>query len=711
MDLTTPISELNKVGKVTAARLKNLGLATARDLLFDAPFRYDDFSECLSIDQLVAGQKANVVGVIELINNKRSARRRLAITEILVSDESGTLRAVWFNQSFLARILRVGDSVSLAGRVEEEYGQTVMRAPVYEKITPFPSPPCQGGGAIHTQGLVPHYNLTAGLTQKQLRFLIRQVIGLAARLVDWLPAEVKKQYGLIDLSRAVRDIHSPKNLNEAEAAKRRLAFDELFNLQLRAQLDRQRLKKWPAEPIVFQEEATKNFVAGLPFTLTDDQRRAAWEILQDLTKSRPMTRLLIGDVGSGKTVVALLAMLNAAWNGRQAALLAPTEILARQHFTTINRLLTKTDLKVGLITRTDKQINPTPDTRHQTSENQLSKEFRAKKISVNQIIENSDIIIGTHALLASGIKMPRLNLAVVDEQHRFGVAQRHYLLKQDDPEQKIVPHLLSMTATPIPRSLALALSDDLATSLIKEQPRGRLPIKTEIFADIERERAYEIIRREVAADRQAFIICPLIEESDKMDAKAATLEYRRLREEVFPDLRLGLVHGRLKTADKDSVMTAFMDGRIDILVATAVVEVGIDVPNATVMLVESADRFGLAQLHQYRGRVGRGEHQSYCFLATEAENNKARERLAAMLRFDNGFDLAKADLRFRGPGEVYGTVQKGFQELKIASLFDWELMRQAKTTTADLLAASPDLSKFPLLRDWLGEREKTVHWE
>lgn len=699
MNLTDSIDKITRVGQAMVGKLKNLGIVTVEDLLFYWPFRYDDFSQTTPIGELLPMTRANIVGEIAMISNKRSFRRRLAITEALIMDETGTARAVWFNQPFLVRNLKVGDQVSLSGKVEEEYGSPLMQSPVYEKIS---------AQAIHTQGLVPNYNLTANLTQKQLRFLVSQVIGLAKTLPDHLPDSIKKDYGLIDLSRAVGQIHFPKHQAAIDEAKKRLAFDELFLLQLRSQTIRRELKHLSAPAIIFQENLTKQFVDGLPFVLTPDQKKTAWEIIQDLGKPIPMTRLLEGDVGSGKTIVALLAMLNVASNKFQSALLVPTEILARQHFVTLSRLLAKTDFKVALLTRTKQSLS---------YQDKTNKKEVLKAIAEGQ----ADIIIGTHALIQEAVKFRTLALVVVDEQHRFGVNQRQALIKQTHSVDS-APHLLSMTATPIPRSLALALYDDLSLSIIKTMPVGRKLALTKIFKEAERDEAYDIIRQEVAKGRQAFVICPLIEESDILGAKSAKAEYDKLKDGVFGDLTLGLIHGKLKAKDKEQVMSDFVDNKINILVATAVVEVGIDVPNATVMLIESADRFGLASLHQYRGRVGRGVEQSFCLLLTDPPasetkarqgetSDKAKQRLEAMLKFDNGFDLAKADLRFRGPGEVYGTVQKGFPELKLASLFDFALMNQAREASLKILNQSPTLIGFELLKAKMGESEKNVHLE
>jgi ATP-dependent DNA helicase RecG len=711
MNLSDSIEQIPRAGKVIATRLKNLGILTVEDLLSYWPWRYDDFSQTTPIGELLPMTRANIVGEVSMISNKRSFHRKLAITEALIMDDSGTARAVWFNQPFLVRNLKVGDRVSLSGKVEEEYGSPLMQSPVYEKIhTPAYSHPSQEGNIniIHTQGLVPNYNLTANLTQKQLRFLVSQVIGLAKTLPDHLPSAIKKDYGLIDLGQAIYQIHFPKNQTEIDEAKQRLAFDELFLLQLRSQTIRRELKHLNAPVIFFQEELTKKFVTDLPFTLTLDQKKSAWEIIQDLGKTAPITRLLEGDVGSGKTVVALLAMINVASNKFQSALLAPTDILARQHFITLSRLLAKTDFKVALLTRTKQS---------------LSYQDKASKKEVLKAIAEGDVnmIIGTHALIQEAVMFQNLALVVVDEQHRFGVNQRQALITKTGGVD-FAPHLLSMTATPIPRSLALALYDDLSLSIIKTMPTGRIPVVTKIFKEDERAEAYDLIRAEIAKGHQAFVVCPLIEESDILGSKSAKAEYDKLTNGIFGDLVVGLVHGKLKAKDKEQVMSDFVANKINILVATAVVEVGVDVPNATVMMIESADRFGLASLHQYRGRVGRDKEQSFCLLLTEevgdppspksyGEASKAKQRLEAMLEFNNGFDLAKADLKFRGPGEVYGTIQKGFPELKLASLFDFTLMNQARTASLKILDQSPDLSEFIALKDKLGEGDISIHLE
>ena len=683
LTLETDIININRVGAATAKKLKKLGVATVRDLLFYFPFRYDDFTHLTSIDKLQPGMSANVVGQIELIQNKRSWKKRMNITEALISDGTETLKVIWFNQPFIARNLRVGDKVSLAGKVDDDYGGLVMMSPVYEKIG--------FGQPIHTQGLVPNYHLTANLTHKQIRFLIKQIINLAGRVMDWLPFEVKKSVRLINLAEAVREIHFPKNNLDIKKARERLAFDELFLIQLESQLVRKNLSLSRARAIEFNEAATKKFVDSLPFKLTDAQRKAAWEILQDIKKDRPMSRLLEGEVGSGKTLVAVIAMLNAVLNKKQAVLMAPTEILAKQHFETISKLLAGLDIKIGLVTRTNKLIS------------------NGKKLKATDIVAEADIIIGTHALIQEDIKFKNLALAVVDEQHRFGVEQRKTLVAKSGGE--LTPHLLSMTATPIPRSLALALYGDLGLSVLDELPKNRKKIITAVVPEKKRAAAYEFIRKQIREGRQVFVICPLIDLSDKLGVKSVEEEYQKLKKIIFPDLNIGKLHGRLKPKAKEEVMKEFLEKKIQILVSTSVVEVGVDVPNASVMMIEGADRFGLAQLHQFRGRVGRSIHQSYCFLFTDSDTEKTLKRLAAVVKCNNGFELAKMDLKFRGPGEVYGIEQKGFPELKMASLFDYALMKQAREQAVKIMAIDQELSRWPALREQVGEWEKMAHLE
>lgn len=677
INLRSQINELHQAGAKTSSLLKKLGLETVHDLLFYFPFRYEDFTSSVLIADLKPETNANIIGTIELIQNKRSARRKMFITEALISDTSDSLKVIWFNQPFLTRTYKVGDKISLAGRISEKNGQIAMVAPTVEKI--------YSDDLIHTRGLIPNYHLTANLTQKQLRFFIKQTIPLAEKVSDWLPAEIKTRLQLLPLNKALRQIHFPKNQEEILAAQKRLGFTELFLRQLKAQMIKRELKSRHARPLKFQEGATKEFVNSLPFKLTDDQKKTAWEILKDLEKTEPMSRLLAGDVGSGKTLVVVLALLNTALNKRQAVLMVPTEILAAQHFNSITKLLSAYNLKISLMTSS-----------HKDSEGLTA-----------------DIIIGTHALIQEKVKFPNLALVVVDEQHRFGVTQRKKIIDFNSLDGD-TPHFLSLTATPIPRSLALAIYGDLDLSLINQKPLGRLPIMTQIITADRRAATYDFLRQEIKSGRQAFVICPLIEESDKLGVKSVKKEHEKLNEEIFPELKVGLLHGKLKAAEKEKIMADFLENKTQILVATSVIEVGVDIPNATLMLIEGAERFGLAQLHQFRGRVGRSSHQSYCLLFPSQEelvNDKTIARLEAMTKYNDGLSLAKIDLKLRGAGELYGVSQSGFPELQIVSLFDYEIIKKAQTEAETLIKADPKLEKYPLLKEKLGEWEDSVHLE
>ncbi|MEK7097855.1 MAG: ATP-dependent DNA helicase RecG, partial [Patescibacteria group bacterium] len=555
--------------------------------------------------------------------------------------------------------------------------------------------------------LVPSYRLTANLTSKQIRFLVKQVIGLAEEVKDWLPQDIIKDLKLISLPESIIKIHFPKTENDIQSAKKRLSFDELFLVQLQAQLIKQSIRSSRTEAILFKEEETKKFIQSLPFRLTDAQRKCAWEILQDMAKETPMARLLEGDVGSGKTVVATIAMLNAVLNKKQAALMVPTEILAQQHYNSICRLLKDSGVRIGLITRSVKKLNS-------------EIESLELKPDSDFIIQNSDIIVGTHALLQEKTRFRRLALVIVDEQHRFGVEQRKTLMEKSGhypspplgkESRQFVPHLLSMTATPIPRSLALALYGDLDLSIIDQMPANRKKILTRVVTPEEREKSYGFVYAEIKKGRQAFIVCPLIDPSDKLVVKSVKEEFEKIAKHIFPEFKVGMLHGRMKAKEKEEIMKEFLENKIDILVSTSVIEVGVDVPNAAIMMIEGADRFGLAQLHQFRGRVGRAEHQSYCLLYTESDSAHTLKRLGSLVQYSDGIALAKIDLKFRGPGEVYGTMQKGFPELKMASLFDYGLMKMAKEKAEEIVEKDASLDSWPELKERVGDWERRVHLE
>lgn len=693
-NLETSVKNISKIGQVTAGRLVKLGIETVRDLIFYFPFRHDDFSNVLKISQLKPGITASLEGRIDLIQNKRSPVKRKIITEAMLSDETGTIKIVWFNQPFLTKVLKVGDHIFIAGRVDYDYYGIQMTSPSYEKLG-------WGKETVHTARLVPIYSVTENLTQKQLRTLISIVLELADKIEEWLPSEILSKFEFLSAPKALREIHFPTSHEMLDKAKRRLKFDELFLLQLEAQTLRYNLTKKKSLSLSFKKDKIINFVKSLPFQLTDAQRKAAWDIFKDLERTRPMNRLLEGDVGSGKTVVAAMAMYNTVLNGHQSVIMAPTEILARQHFEGLKKIFPE-NIKMGLITRTEKLINFNAE----QDDGKINKEKIIRFIRDGEI----NIAIGTHALLQENIKFKNLALSIIDEQHRFGVEQRK-MLREKSGDPSTMPHFLSMTATPIPRSLVLTMYGDLDLSILDQMPLGRKPIITKFVAAENRLKSYEFIRKQIKNGRQAFVICPLIDPSDKLGFKSVTEEYKKLKEEIFSDLSIGILHGRLKAKEKEEIMDRFLKNEINILVSTSVIEVGVDVPNATVMMIEGADHFGLAQLHQFRGRVGRSVHQSYCFLFSQSGGQTAYERLAALEKSNNGFELAEKDLEVRGPGQVYGTQQSGMPDLKIANLSDYDIIKIAKNEAECIMGQDPSLEKWPNLKNKIKSSISKVHLE
>jgi len=668
-----------------------------------------------------------------------------------VADDSGSLRVVWFNQPFLIKVLKSGDEVFLSGKVGSDMLGTQLVSPTYERVslttaaTPPDLPlerggsetapassclPASGGerggsGNIHTARLVPIYPLTHGVTQKQMRFLINQVMVLVEKIEEWLPEKILENNDLIPLPAALHGIHAPVDDKDLVASIYRIKFGELFLLQaqaVRARLARQREK---APVLSFLQAQISDFVKGLPFTLTPSQKLSAWEILQDLEKPNPMNRLLSGDVGSGKTVVAAIAGYSAFLNHHQTAIMAPTEILAKQHFDSIGGLLEKYGVRVGLFTRSQIEYN------FKIPNHQFETDFKNKKKELFKYISNQevDVLIGTHALLSKEVEFAKLGLVVVDEQHRFGVEQRKEIKNKTISGQRMLPHFLSMTATPIPRSLALMYYGDLELSAITELPVGRKKIITRLVESQKRDRAYAFIREQVKAGRQVFVVCPIINlkanATDKKSAdnemevlnynfpgkavdekKSVMSEYEKLSQKIFSDLRVSFLHGKLK--EKDQIMDDFKAGKYDILVTTSVVEVGVDVPNAAVMMIEGADRFGLAQLHQFRGRVGRSHHQSYCLLFTDNNTPTVLERLKYFEQNNSGFKLAEKDLATRGAGEVYGTEQSGMGQLRLAKITDLEIIKKARISAQTVAS---ELNQYPLLKKKLGKKGIGVHWE
>ncbi|TSD05932.1 MAG: ATP-dependent DNA helicase RecG [Parcubacteria group bacterium Athens0714_12] len=690
----SPISQLPRVGKSLSNKLKRLEISTLEDLIFYYPFRYDDLTKITPIAKIIPGQIFTVRGKILVIANRRTPLKRKIITEAIITDHSGSVKAIWFSQPFLTKTLKPGENVYFSGKTETGQNGLYFSNPVYEKITEWKKE------TLHTARLVPIYSLKDKITQKQFRFLIKQSLPYGKLIYDWLPLEIKKNLTLADLNFCLKQIHFPENNYYLEKAIYRIKFNELFLLQLQGQKIKKDLQKLKAEKIDFHLKETKKFTSSLPFKLTDSQRKSSWEILRDLQKETPMNRLLEGDVGSGKTLVAAIISLNNALSGFQTAFMAPTEILAKQHFKTLNKVFKNYKIKIALFTRTDKKIQ------NKNKISEIKKSALIKKISEGEI----QIIVGTHALIQKEIEFKNLSLVIVDEQHRFGVEQRAILTKKSKTHK--FPHFLSMTATPIPRSLALTLYGDLDLSVINEMPKGRKKIITKIVSPQDRTKANQFIRKEIEKGRQVFIICPLIEESDLLGVKATTIEYERLKKEIFPDLKIGLLHGKMKTREKEKIRLEFLENKINILVATSMVEVGVDIPNASVMVIEGAERFGLAQLYQFRGRVGRSEYQSYCFLFAESNSLNAKQRLNALLTAKNGFELAEKDLEIRGAGEIYGVKQSGFLScLKLAKLTDYKIIIEAKKWAMKIINQDPELSAYPNLKEKLIELDKIIHLE
>lgn len=665
--LNAPVSVVVGVSEVHSKRLARLGVETVRDLLYLYPRRYRDYSAIKPVSSLQVGEEATVIGEVWETANRR-ARSGITVTTTLVADGTGLVEAIWFNQPYLLKQLQTGRKVILSGTVGLSSGHFDMQSPEWELMN---------GEPLHTARLVPVYPLTEGITSKWLRRVQKRTVDYWARRVpDPLPNAVRERLDLADLGSALEQIHFPDDAASLERARRRLCFDEFLLIQLGVLRQRRLWRGQPGRALAVRQDLVSGFIGSLPFALTGAQQRATEQVLADIAQPVPMSRLLQGDVGSGKTVVALIAMLVATDNGAQAALMAPTEILAEQHHRTISDL-------VGRAAESTPGWR-VPSVRLVTGSLARSDRARAREeIASGQ----AEIVVGTHALIQQDVQFKELALTVIDEQHRFGVMQRSVLR-----DKGYHSHVLVMSATPIPRSLSLTVYGDLDLSVIDELPPGRQVVKTHWLTSRERERAYKFVRGQVEKGRQAFVICPLIEESDTLEVKSAVEEHRRLQEEVFPDLRIGLLHGKMRADEKDDAMALFRSGEVHVLVSTSVVEVGIDVPNATVMLIEGADRFGLAQLHQFRGRVGRGEFESYCLLIADQPTLVGTERLAAIETMHDGFALAEKDLELRGPGEFFGTRQSGLPNLRLAKLSDTKVLETARKAAIQIMEVDPSLS-------------------
>jgi len=665
--LDAKLTVLQGVGPSNAASLARMGLHTLGDMLYNYPRRYDDYSQLKPIKNLFYGEQVTVIGTIQTLHTRPIRGGKASIVEIIISDGTGGLRLSFFNQPWMANRYRTGDAISVSGKIDQYLGRLLMNNPDIESVDIE---------NLNTNRIVPVYALTERITQKWLRRLMKQVVEYwAPNVVDALPESVRTSARVMPLSEALLQVHFPDTQEKLRDARERLGFDEIFYLQMGVLRQKRDWKSAEAKRFSVADEWLGARISSLPFTLTNVQQKAIKDIRADFDSGNPMNRLLQGDVGSGKTVVAALAAAMVVQAGSQAAIMSPTSILAEQHYRNFTRLLAGENgiLQEGQIRLL---VGDTP-------------ESGKEAIRAGLADRSIKIVIGTHALIEDPVIFQDLQFVVIDEQHRFGVEQRAALRTKGSN-----PHLLVMTATPIPRSLALTLYGDLDLSIMDEMPAGRIPVNTHVLRPQERERAFTLLRGQIKDGKQAFIIYPLVEESEKIEAKAAVDDYETLSKEVFPDLKLGLLHGRMRPDEKDETMIKFRDRDYNILVSTTVVEVGVDVPNATVMVIEGADRFGLAQLHQLRGRVGRGADQSYCLLIPTHEDKTENQRLQAMSESNDGFLLAEKDLQLRGPGEFLGTRQSGYASgLRMASITDVKLIEKARGEAQKLFDQDPELSK------------------
>lgn len=665
MDLTTSIEKLPFIGEVYAKRLGKLAIETINDLLWHVPSRYEDLGLISSIHLVQPGEKVTVKGVIVDLKNTFT-RKKTQIQKLQLKDESGEITAMWFNQPFLIKNLKVGQKLALSGIASSESTHLQFISPEYELIK-------EHKPLIHVGRLVPTYPETTGVSSKWLRSRIYPLVE-SLNIPEYIPEHILKQYALPQMNEALRAVHFPTTLQEAQMAKQRLAFEEVFIVALHNALKR---KEWRSKtiinPLLIDEKAHDAFLKKLPFQLTQAQQRVIAELFTDLTKTNPMNRLLQGDVGSGKTVVAAAVMYMTYLNQGTSLCMAPTQVLAQQHFQTLTTLLTPLKMRVGLQTGA------------------------SKSVSKKSAKESFDVLVGTHALLQEYVTLPNIRLIVIDEQHRFGVRQRALLRQKAN-----LPHVLTMTATPIPRTMALTLYGDLDLSLLDEMPKGRQPVKTWVVPEAKRIKAYEWIKKQLVerVGETAFIVCPFIEPSETLKSvKSATDEFQKMKA-IFAPIPVGLLHGKMKAAKKDEVLDTVRQNQVRILVCTPVVEVGIDIPQATIMMIEAAERFGLSQLHQLRGRVGRNDIPSYCLLFTSSEDAEIA-RLKHIEKTYEGARLAEIDLRLRGPGSVFGTAQHGRELFKIASFTDYELISQAQAQASQLIHADPELATSPLLKQRL----------
>lgn len=699
--LSDSVSKIRGVGQRYLEYLHKLGIDTVQDLLWHFPFRYEDFSKIKKISELQPDESCTIIATIKKISLRRSFRKKIFIIEAKAADDSGEINILWFNQVFLIKNIPPGITLSLSGKTKLKGKKLILISPSYEIISREKLDKDFFKNLKHTARLVPIYSETEGLTSKTLRFFIKPLLNQVS-LQEYLPFILLKKYNLLPLKTALNQIHFPDSLELANKAKSRFIFESLFFSKIYLLKIKQQLHVLPFPKINADIQLLKSFAQSLPFELTSAQKQSIWEIAQNM-ESRLMNRLLEGDVGSGKTIVAIAASLLTYFAQYQVAFLVPTELLAQQHYEKFKNFLKPYKIRIALLTAKNSKIYD------DGLEGKITKRNLYKLISSSLPL----IVIGTHAIIQQKVQFNKLGLVIVDEQHRFGVEQRKQLLSHSGTNKQI-PHLLSLTATPIPRTLALVFYGDMDISILDTMPTGRKQIITKIITPSQQDKVYAFIKNEIRKGHQAFIICPRIEEEITMtsinasnlltlaqklnyEVKAVKKEFKKYKEEIFPEFNVGMLHGKMKSEEKEKIMQQFKDNKINILVSTSVIEVGIDIPNATIMVIEGAEHFGLAQLHQFRGRVGRSHFQSYCFLFTESNNSKIYSRLNALVTNNDGFKLAEIDLALRGPGELLGTKQSGIPDLLMKSLINKEMLSSAQEAASLIIKEDPSLKKWPLL--------------
>ena len=756
MELNTELSKVPGIGPKFISKLKKLDIKTVKDLLWHFPFRYEDYSNVVPIGELKINESITIQAKIHQLTVRRTWKKNLLITEAILVDNTGGIKAVWFNQPYINNILKEGNFYNFAGKVTRSKREIYLASPSFEPIGNAAK-----GETKHTAGLIPIYPETRGLTSKGLRFLIKPLLKELEHLEDFLPKEILDANKLPDINIALRRIHFPLKAEDPKLAQRRFAFENLFLLQLNNLKYKTQLSLNSAPSLEIEPQKLQKIISELPFQLTESQKVSLQEILKDISKKHPMNRLLQGDVGSGKTIIAAVAAMIAARNGCQTAIMAPTEVLAGQHFRTLSKIFPDFDGGIGILTASKNEIFYGNSMFKTSTKAKLLKEISGGNVK---------IIIGTHALISpyerspegrqKGVSFNNLGLAIVDEQHRFGVNQRAALIRgttqtntQNYAEEKIqresassprpsaqemlTPHFLSMSATPIPRTIAMTVFGDLDLSTITELPPGRKEITTRVVAPENRKKAYDFIREQIKAGRQAFVICPRIEpaqtqtsadstqtnaeiprksalsprQSAWLEVKSVKEEFEKLSTKIFPDLKIAMLHGKIKGMEKDEIMRDFQDKKYDILIATSVIEVGVDVPNASIMMIEGAERFGLAQLYQFRGRVGRSEHQSYCLLFTESDSDTAQKRLYFLLNAKNGFELAEKDMEMRGPGQFLGERQTGIPDIAMDAVKDILLVKASRDAAGGIISDDPEFTAHPALAKKFAEFQQKIHLE